>query len=85
MRKVILVIDALNECDGCPCLNYKLWYCQADPKHRDGAEDYVPEWCPLKPIPHTLDDLDLEVWESSKGKILAPKGLFDEILGDEDE
>ena len=40
--------------------------------------------CPLKPIPRKLDDLDLEVWNSSKGKILAPKDLFDEILGEEE-
>ena len=52
--KAILVIDKPIECDGCPCLNYNMWYCQADPKHRDGGDDYVPEWCPLKPMPERM-------------------------------
>lgn len=46
--KAILMIDEMpKECDGCPCLNYKIWYCQADEKGRDGGDDDRPEWCPL--------------------------------------
>lgn len=44
--KAILVIDMPKECDGCPCLNQKLWECQADKKRR--SSDVRPSWCPLK-------------------------------------
>ena len=47
--KSILVIDTPKECDGCPCLNQKLWECQADKKRR--SSDERPSWCPLKPMP----------------------------------
>lgn len=47
--KAILVIDMPKECDGCPCLNQKLWECQADKKRR--SSDVRPSWCPLKPMP----------------------------------
>lgn len=47
--KSILVIDTPKECDGCPCLNRKLWECQADKKRR--SSDERPDWCPLKPMP----------------------------------
>ena len=47
--KSILVIDTPKDCDGCPCLNRKLWECQADKKRR--SSDEKPLWCPLKPMP----------------------------------
>lgn len=51
-QKAILVLDMPNECDGCPCLNQKLWECQADKKRR--SSDERPSWCPLKPLPEKL-------------------------------
>ena len=51
--KSILVIDTPKECDGCPCLNQKLWECQADIKRR--SSDERPSWCPLKPMPSKID------------------------------
>ena len=50
--KSILVIDTPKECDGCPCLNRKLWECQADKKRR--SSDERPSWCPLKPTPEKI-------------------------------
>lgn len=44
-----------------------------------------PSWCPLKPLPQSVDDLGLEVWNSRNGSMLAPKGLFDEIYNGEEE
>lgn len=82
--KAILVIDAPNECDECPCLNYKLWYCQADPKHRDGAEDYVPEWCPLKPMPQNKEIIGTKYIKDSNQYALGWNACIDEILGEEE-
>ena len=85
--KAILVIDMPNECDGCPCLNYKMWYCQADKKHRDGGDDDIPEWCPLKPMPQKKKlDEDLLLSQNFKLEYARFDGYnkcIDEILGEE--
>ena len=33
----------------------------------------------LIPLPNTLTNLNLELWDSLEGSIVAPKGMFDEI------
>ena len=38
----------------------------------------------LKPLPQLVNGLDLEIWNSTKGQILAPKGTFDEIYEDKE-
>ena len=76
--KAILVIDMPSNCKDCNKLVRK--GCLKG----DYRKEQRPKACPLKPLPHTLDDLDLEVWESNKGKILAPIGLFDELIGEKE-
>ena len=58
--KSVLVIDTPKECDECPCLNRKLWECQADKKRR--SSDERPSWCPLKPMPKKFNDDVYEDW-----------------------
>lgn len=71
-QKAILVLDMPNECDGCPCLNQKLWECQADKKRR--SSDERPLWCPLKPIPKKIESGKIE--DGTKTNIPIPVEHF---------
>ena len=75
--KSILVIDTPKECDGCPCLNQKLWECQADKKRKD-LGDEKPCWCPLKPMPERKPIDFLNYWFNQ-----GYNALHEELFGDE--
>ena len=54
--KAILVIDKPESCTSCLLGIYnKKWFCLDTNKDIDVTDRYnIPEWCPLKPLPHKL-------------------------------
>lgn len=53
--KAILVIDDMpRECGDCPCIHDEMWRCQADKQFREGTFGGRPSWCPLIPMPLSL-------------------------------
>ena len=49
MSKGIIIIDAPDNCEDCPCChtdNYN-FYCKCNGKYVDWAEK--PDWCPIRP------------------------------------
>lgn len=53
--KAVLVIDVPNSCDDCElnrCYNDIHIYCN-QPCNTARCGEIVPEWCPLRPLPHS--------------------------------
>lgn len=100
MNKAILIVDMPRMCITCMfCKKEKdgTYFCDAR-IHTDKSiniqnlyETIITNtkrkmsWCPLKAIPNKLENLDLEVWETMRGNILAPMGTFDEMFENKEE
>ena len=83
--KAILIIEKPEHCVDCPLLDKEYCICVITHGYIDRRirkEDIREFPCPLKSIPNKLDNLDLEIWNSLEGSIVAPKGMFDEIYNE---
>lgn len=54
--KLVLVINAPDNCYECPCSNEGCYLCQINRVQLDDDfQERRPNWCPLKPLPPKLD------------------------------
>jgi len=77
--KAVLVIDMPNYCLDCPCYNKSKLYCQVVNEMFTDEISNKPSWCPLRPMPQQLPDVDL--WEPH-WYIRGYNDCLDEILGE---
>ena len=81
--KAMLIIDMPNSCFECPCKEDEMDYCHATTDRKGCPWNYIPEWCPLKPMPEKKNDQ----WIISENKEdeyhVGWNDCIDEILGEE--
>ncbi len=79
MSKSVLVIDTPENCGKCKFISG--FWCRAMNGRRVPNNDVIPNWCPLKPLPEKMTEVDsTDYWNSIKA---GWNGCINKITGGE--